>query len=111
MEAPDRLLTAQVLLSAPDYDWERRGFWVNEGAAVLERDGRLFLTYSASSTGADYCMGMLRLRRGGDPLDPADWSKSREPVMKTDVETVSYTHLDVYKRQGSGNPGDLPELL
>ena len=73
MEAPDRLLTAQVLLSAPDYDWERRGFWVNEGAAVLERDGRLFLTYSASSTGADYCMGMLRLRRGGDPLDPADW--------------------------------------
>lgn len=24
MEAPDRLLTAQVLLSAPDYDWERR---------------------------------------------------------------------------------------
>ena len=86
MEAPDRLLTAQVLLSAPDYDWERRGFWVNEGAAVLERDGRLFLTYSASSTGADYCMGMLRLRRGGDPLDPSDWSKSREPVVKTDVE-------------------------
>ena len=30
MEMPNRLKTAQVLLSAPDYEWERRGFWVNE---------------------------------------------------------------------------------
>lgn len=90
MAAPDRLETPQVLLSSPDYGWERRGFWVNEGAAVLEHGGRLFLTYSASSTGADYCVGMLSLRRGGDPLDPADWSKSRAPVLKTDAAKGIY---------------------
>lgn len=51
--------TVQVLLTTPDYDWERYGFWVNEGPAVLQRDGKVFLTYSASDTGIHYCMGIL----------------------------------------------------
>ncbi|MBR6390197.1 MAG: family 43 glycosylhydrolase, partial [Lachnospiraceae bacterium] len=51
--------TVQVLLTTPDYDWERRGFWVNEGPAVIRRNGRVYVTYSASDTGINYCMGML----------------------------------------------------
>ncbi len=85
MEAPDKLKTAQILLAAPDYGWEREGYFVNEGAAVIKRGKRIFLTYSASATGACYCMGLLTLREGGDPLDPADWKKSKNPVLTTDT--------------------------
>lgn len=86
MENPLKLKTVQVLLTTPDYDWERIGFWVNEGPAVLKHDGRIFLTYSASATGACYAMGMLSAEEGTDLLDPAMWKKERNPVLATDSE-------------------------
>ncbi|MBO6302998.1 MAG: family 43 glycosylhydrolase [Ruminiclostridium sp.] len=84
MKDAHTLDTVQVLLTTPDYDWERHGFWVNEGPAVIKRDGRIFLTYSASDTGAAYCMGMLTADEGSDMLDPRSWSKERYPVLGTD---------------------------
>ena len=30
LETPNKLKTVQVMLTTPDYDWERVGFWVNE---------------------------------------------------------------------------------
>lgn len=84
MESPWKLATVQTLLSTPDYDWERRGFWVNEGPAVVKHNGRIFLTYSASDTGVNYCMGMLSIDQEADVLDPRQWSKKRQPVLKTD---------------------------
>ena len=84
METPYKLKTVQVLLTTPDYDWERIGFWVNEGPAVIKHNGKLFLTYSASDTGPAYCMGMLTAESGSDLLDPLSWKKERYPVLKTD---------------------------
>jgi GH43 family beta-xylosidase len=86
MDSPVKLRTVQVLLSTPDYDWERVGFWVNEGPAVLKRNGQIFLTYSASATGACYCMGVLRADAEGDLLDSRTWTKSRYPVLRTDED-------------------------
>lgn len=86
MESPTKLSTAQVLLTAPDYDWERVDFWVNEGPALLRHEGMLYLTYSASATGAYYCMGMLSIPEEGELLDPRAWKKERFPVVKTDWE-------------------------
>lgn len=86
MESPVKLVTQQVLLSSPDYDWERVDFWVNEGPAVLRHEGMLYVTYSASATGACYCMGMLSIPESGDLLDPCAWKKERFPVLKTDGE-------------------------
>ena len=83
MESPCRLATDQVLLSTPDYLWERHGFWVNEGPAVLRGNGQLFLTYSASDTSQFYCMGMLSIKEGADLLDPQNWKKQKTPVLKT----------------------------
>ncbi len=85
MESPTKLKTIQVLLTTPDYDWERVGFWVNEGPAVLKHNGKLFLTYSASATGACYAVGMLSTNEKNDLLDPASWKKERFPVLATDV--------------------------
>ncbi|MCR4738675.1 MAG: family 43 glycosylhydrolase [Lachnospiraceae bacterium] len=78
--------TAQVLLTTPDYDWERRGFWVNEGPAVLKRNGKVFVTYSASDTGISYCMGMLTADEAADLLDPLSWRKERHPVLSSSEE-------------------------
>lgn len=86
MESPTKLSTAQILLTTPDYDWERRGIWVNEGPAVIKKDGKIFLTYSASSTGEHYCMGMMSIDESEDILDPKAWKKERYPVLTTDKE-------------------------
>ena len=90
MESPCRLATVQVLLTTPDYDWERVDFWVAEGPAVIKRNGRIFLTYSASGTGACYCMGMLTADENADLLDPASWKKERYPVLKSDPSLGIY---------------------
>ena len=84
MKDAHTLDTVQVLLTTPDYDWERHGFWVNEGPAVIKRGGKIFLTYSASDTGVNYCMGMLTANEGSDLLDPLSWRKERYPVLQTD---------------------------
>jgi GH43 family beta-xylosidase len=90
METPNKLKTVQVLLTTPDYDWERVGFWVNEGPAVIKRNGKIFLTYSASETGAPYCMGMLTADEGSDLLDPLSWKKERYPVLASDESVGIY---------------------
>ena len=84
MESPYQLKTVQVLLTTPDYDWERVGFWVDEGPAVIKRNGRIFVTYSASETGVYYCMGMLTADENSDLLDPRSWRKERYPVLCSD---------------------------
>lgn len=90
MESPLKLKTVQVLLTTPDYDWERIGFWVNEGPTVLKHNGKIFLTYSASATGACYAMGMMSAEEGTDLLDPAMWKKERNPVLATDAKKGIY---------------------
>ena len=84
MKSPYELETVQVLLTTPDYDWERVGFWVNEGPAVLQRNGRIFVTFSASETGIAYCVGLLSADENADLLDPKSWTKERYPVLKSD---------------------------
>lgn len=90
MESPYKLRTVQVLLTTPDYDWERIGFWVNEGPAVIKKNGKIFLTYSASETGIAYCMGMMTADEDSDLLDPLSWRKERYPVLQTKEEVGIY---------------------
>jgi GH43 family beta-xylosidase len=90
MESPYKLKTPQVLITTPDYDWERVGFWVNEGPFVIMRGNKIFLTFSASSTGACYCVGMLEADIDLDLLNPKSWKKYQDPVVKTDMSRNIY---------------------
>ncbi len=90
MESPNKLKSKQVILSTPTYDWERVDEWVEEGPAVLKHNGKIYLTYSASATGACYCMGMLTIDENDEMLDPNKWDKERYPVLKTDAEFAVY---------------------
>lgn len=85
MESPTKLKMPQTLLTVPEYDWECRGFKVNEGPSVLQRNGKVFLTFSASATDATYCMGMLVAEDGADLLDIKSWKKLEQPVFTTDA--------------------------
>ncbi len=80
------LKTPQMLLSSPSYAWERHGFWVNEGPAFLENDGRAYITYSASDTGPAYCMGLMWAEGGSDLTDPSVWHRLNRPWLSTDAE-------------------------
>ncbi len=77
-------------LSVPTLDWEIRGFKVNEGAAVIEHAGKLFMTYSASATDDRYCLGLLSIDAEADLLVAENWTKSPVPVFQTCVETSVY---------------------
>ncbi len=90
MSDPWTLASTPVEISRPEYDWEKIGFWVNEGPAVIERNGRVFLTYSASATDFHYAMGLLTAQATSDLLDPAVWVKSPDPVFATSDATGQY---------------------
>lgn len=65
-----------VRISSPTYYWEKIGWWVNEGPAVLYKDDDIFIVYSASGySSGGYCMGLLTYK-GGDVTNPCSWSKS-----------------------------------
>lgn len=81
---------AQVMISTPEYPWEIIGFWVNEGPAVIKRNGRIFISYSASATDYNYCMGLLTAQETSDLLNPDSWSKTPNPVFQSSSETGQY---------------------
>ena len=83
MDSPVSIVGPQVMLSRPEFPWEQIRYGVNEGPAVLIRNGRVFLTYSAVGTGPEYCLGLLTADANADLLDPRSWKKSPEPVFAT----------------------------
>lgn len=91
MDSPTSLTGPQVILSRPEYDWEvQGGVWVNEAPAALVRGSRVFITYSASATDQNYCMGLLSADASADLLDESSWTKSPEPVFRSSDETSQY---------------------
>lgn len=81
MKNPLELDSEPVLLSRPEYDWETRGFAVNEGPAVIKHGGRIFISYSASATDENYAIGLLWADEDADILDPSSWTKSKKPLL------------------------------
>ena len=75
MDTPVSIDSPRVKISTPTYKWEKRGMGVNEGPVALEKDGALYIVYSASGSWTDdYCLGMLRFA-GGDVLNAKSWAK------------------------------------
>lgn len=84
MSSPWQTVGEETTLSKPTLPWEVQDGTVNEGPVALQRDGRTFIVYAASACwGPNYKLGLLTYQ-GGDPLDPASWSKNPEPVFQRD---------------------------
>ncbi len=80
MENPWTIRQPQIMLTTPQYTWETTGYLVNEGPAFITRGNRMFLSYSASATDHNYCLGLLSADATADPLNPDSWHKSPTPV-------------------------------
>ena len=91
----------RVMLSAPEYDWEKNGeikeqgktthLYVNEGPELLKHGKDLFLVYSASACWMDtYSLGMLRAKSGSDLMQPSSWKKSAQPVFQQSLKNQVY---------------------
>jgi GH43 family beta-xylosidase len=90
LEAPLKLGEKVTRLTVPTLDWEVRGYKVAEAPAVLHRNGRLFMTYSASATDDRYCLGLLTADENADLLDAKSWTKSPRPVFVSSEQTSVY---------------------
>jgi GH43 family beta-xylosidase len=94
MKDPLTLTGPEVVITEPEYNWETMKYKVNEGPAVIKRNGRIFVTYSASATNHNYCVGLLWIDEDADLLEASNWTKSPGPVF--------YTNDDL-KRFGPGH--------
>jgi GH43 family beta-xylosidase len=90
MDTPLSITGDAVMLTEPEYDWEQVKHAVNEAPAVLVKNGRVFLTYSAAATDANYALGMLTAKVGSNLLDKASWTKAAQPVLKSNPATGQY---------------------
>ncbi len=90
MKNPTTLTGPEVVITEPQFDWERLKYHVNEGPAVIKRNGKIFVSYSASATNHNYCMGLLWIDEDADLLDASNWNKSPGPVFFTNEAVKRY---------------------
>ncbi|MEZ0485030.1 glycoside hydrolase family 43 protein [Fibrella aquatica] len=91
-------------ISSPQYEWEKHGdvpaawqkngevpkIYVNEGPEALQRNGKLFIAFSANACWLDYCLGLLTYRGKGSLLKAANWTKTPTPVFTESAENGVY---------------------
>ncbi len=80
---PWKLTSLPIMLTKPEYDWEKVVHRVNEGASVVKTEKKICVFFSASGTGAEYCMGMLSADIGSDIMDINSWTKKETPILQT----------------------------
>ncbi|WP_354335701.1 glycoside hydrolase family 43 protein [Pedobacter sp. CG_S7] len=93
LSLPWKMATSRVEIATPTYEWEKIGSPdVNEGPEILiSPKGKVFLLYSASGCWTDdYSLGMMSLKNKGNPMNPADWTKSSLPVFTKKPENGAY---------------------
>lgn len=81
---PNKLIGMPMLLSKPEYDWELVKEKVNEGPSVLMSGDKVIVFFSASGTGAEYCIGMTWAYKNSDLMNPSSWHKLDKPILSTD---------------------------
>lgn len=102
---PSQLTSDTTLLCLPSYSWENNDNTpVDEGPFAIITDKKIFITYSASSTGTPYCVGLLSADINSDLLDASSWNKSNFPVVDSNsVEGECGVGHNSYTTDADGN--------
>ncbi|MCR5655955.1 MAG: family 43 glycosylhydrolase [Butyrivibrio sp.] len=84
MDEPWKLASDAVVISEPEFSWEINGSQlINEGPAVLKRDGKIYVAFSGSTTGPEYCMGIFEADENADLMNPKSWKKRKTAALQT----------------------------
>ena len=82
-DEPWKLTSKPIMLTKPEFSWELVNNRVNEGAAVLKANGKIYVFFSASGTGSEYCVGRLEIDEKADLMNASNWKKLDYPVLST----------------------------
>jgi len=109
MDGPCGIGKEQIVLTKPEYDFEKHGSPVNEGPAALIRNGKLFIVYSASDSKDDgYCLGLLEFL--GDTADEMlqkdKWFKNSSAVFEKTEDAFGPGHCSFTKVYENGYEED-----
>lgn len=88
-----------VVINRPTLAWEKHGAGpgkagmypevVEGGTPVRAADGTLYLLYAGSGYWTPYyAIGVMRLKDGGDPMNPVHWQKALQPIFRASDEVV-----------------------
>ncbi len=80
-EEPWKCISESVKISVPEYSWERQVENVDEGPSVIKNNGKIYVSFSASGTGPEYCIGLLSIDENANMLDKNAWVKQPYPVL------------------------------
>lgn len=83
-EEPWKTTSKAMLLTKPEYYWERVSIPVNEGPAAMIEDGKVYLAFSASATGPEYCIGLMYADVTSDLMDINAWTKLETPLLTSE---------------------------
>lgn len=83
-DEPWKITSMPMLLTKPEYDWERVNIPVNEGPATMIHDGKIFLAFSASATGPEYCIGLLYADVESDLMNIKSWTKLDKALLTSE---------------------------
>lgn len=89
------------VIAEAELDWEKvKGYdvyTINEGAFFLERNGKLFIVYSANGCWSDdYCLGLLEFM-GGDLIEKKNWKKHPKPLFKKGNNVYGVGHAAFFE--------------
>lgn len=81
MSNPYTISCSRVRLSSAEQPWERQSSQIQEGPAILKRNGKIFIVYSCNGSWTKYYrLGYLVMDESKDPLDPKSWNKSPDQI-------------------------------
>jgi len=75
-----RLVGERATIAFPDRGWSDNTTAVVEGPFVIQRDGRIMITFSGSGVDWTYAVGLMTADSGADLLDPASWTTRQYPI-------------------------------
>ncbi|MBQ6170313.1 MAG: family 43 glycosylhydrolase [Ruminococcus sp.] len=101
---PWKLISKPIMLTKPEFSWELVNNRVNEGAAVLKTDKKVYVFFSASGTGSEYCVGRMEADINSDLMNINSWKKLSSPVLQTaDLSGQSGPGHNSFVRDEKGN--------
>lgn len=105
-DEPWKCISEAVKISIPEYSWERVNENVDEGPSVIKNgNGTIYLAFSASGTGPEYCVGLLSIDENADMLDASAWKKQAYPVLtSSDVPGEYGPGHNSFTEDEEGNP-------